>query len=129
VIVLDENVLDTQRAQLRRWRIPVRHIGRAVGRYGMQDSEILPLLRTLRRPTLVSRDRDFYDRSFCSDRYCLIHMDVRPGEVAAYARRLLRHSAFKTWSQRRGCVVRVSPSGILAWRAGGKRATRYRWND
>ena len=126
MIVLDENVVEGQRAQLRRWRIPVCQIGCGVGRYGMQDAEILPLLRTLRRPTFVSRDRDFYGRTFCSDRYCLVHVDARPQDVAAYTRRLLRHPAFRTWAQRRGCVVRVTATGILAWRAGARRATRYR---
>jgi hypothetical protein len=126
VIVLDENVDDDQRAQLRRWRTPVCKIGRDVGRRGMQDPEILPLLRTLRRPTFISSDRDFYDRSFCSDRYCLVLMDVWPTDVARYARRLLRHPTFRTWAQRRGCVVRVTATGILAWRAGARRATRYR---
>jgi hypothetical protein len=93
----------------------------------MQDPDILPLLRTLRRPTLISCDRDFYDRAFCSDRYCLVLMDVWPTEVAAYTRRLLRHPAFRTWSQRRGCVVRVSAQAILAWCVHARRATRYRW--
>jgi hypothetical protein len=129
VIVLDENVDDDQRVQLRRWRIPVCKIGRDVGRRGMQDPEILPLLRTLRRPTFVSGDRDFFDRSFCSDRYCLVLMDVWPTDVAEYTRRLLRHPAFKTWSQRRGCVVRVTATGILAWRAGARRAARDRWES
>jgi hypothetical protein len=127
VIVLDENVADDQRAQFRAWRIPVRKIGEDLGRRGMQDSEILPLLRMLRRPTFVSSDRDFSDRSFGSDRYCLIHMDIRPEEVAAYTRRLLRHPAFKRWADRRGCVLRVSPGGIVAWRSRG-RMRRYRWN-
>jgi hypothetical protein len=129
LIVLDENVVDDQRAQLRRWRIPFRQIGPDVGRYGMQDPEILPLLRTLHRPTLVSRDRDFSARSLCSDRYCLVYMDVRPGEVATYTRRLLRHSEFTTWAQRRGCVVRVTPGGITTWRLGDRRPMRYGWND
>lgn len=129
MIVLDENVYDDQLAQLRRWHIPARWIGRDVGRRGMQDPEILPLLRTLRRPTFFSCDRDFSDRSFCSDRYCLVYLDVRQSDAVAYTRRLLRHPAFKTWAQRRGCVIRVAPGGILAWRVRGKRATRYRWND
>ena len=58
MIVLDENIRDSERSQLRRWRIPVCKIGRDVSRRGLQDLEILPLLRTLRRPTFVSRDRD-----------------------------------------------------------------------
>ena len=129
MIVLDENINDDERSQLRRWRIPVCKIGRDVGRKGMLDPEILPLMRTLRRPTFISCDRDFYDRTFCSDRYCLVLMDVWPTEVAIYARRLLRHPAFRTWAQRRGCVVRVTATGTLAWRVQARRATRHGWDD
>lgn len=127
MIVLDENVPDDQRSRLRRWRIRVCKVGVDVARRGMQDSEILPLLRTLRRPTFISSDRDFFARRLCGDAYCLVHMDVWPSDVAAYTRRLLRHLAFKTWAQRRGCVMRVTPSGVLAWRVGSRQVARHNW--
>jgi hypothetical protein len=129
VIVLDENVLAEQRAQLRRWRIRLCHVGHDVGRRGMKDPEILPLLRTLRRPTFVSRDRDFSDRSYGQATYCLVYLDVRPTEVANYVRRLLRHPDFKTWALRKGRVIRVAPSGIVAWCIGSRRMVRSRWPD
>jgi hypothetical protein len=128
VIVLDENVDEGEWALLRRWRMPVCQVGRDVGRSGMQDADILPLLRTLRRPTFVSSDHYFFDMALCSDRYCLVYIDVRAKEVATHTRRLLRHSAFKTWAQRQGCVVRVSPTGIAVWRPHDRKATRYRWD-
>lgn len=129
MIVLDENVFECQRARLRRWRTHLVQIGRDIARQGMQDDEIIPLLRRLRRPTFVSRDRDFFDKSLCSDSFCLVYLDVRPLEVAEYVRRLLRHLEFKTWSQRKGRVVRLAPSGISAWRAHATRVARYRWLD
>jgi hypothetical protein len=129
VIVLDENVFESQRALLRRWRIHLSQIGRDVGRKGMQDDQIIPLLRKLHRPSLVTRDRDFFNRSLCSDGYCLLYLDVQPLEVAVYVRRLLRQPEFKTWSRRRGCVVRVSASGISAWRTHAARIFRYHWVD
>jgi hypothetical protein len=129
VIVLDENIFEDQRARLRLWRIHLCQIGPDVGRKGMPDDEIMPLLRTMRRPTFVTWDSDFFDKTLCSDRFCLAYLDVRPLEVAEYVRRLLRHPEFRSWSQRKGCVVRVSTNGITAWRAHAPRVSRHRWVD
>jgi len=49
--ILDENILESQRQLLIRWRIPFRQIGYEIGQKGMDDEEILPLLLTLRQPT------------------------------------------------------------------------------
>lgn len=127
VIVLDENILDSQRGQLRRWRIHFCLIGYDVGRKGMQDEEIIPLLRSMRKPTFVTWDSDYFDRTLCSDHYCLVYLDVPATEVAAYARRLLRHPEFKTWSQRLGRVVRVAASGIFSWRVRAPYLSRHQW--
>ena len=129
MIVLDENVFESQRTRLRRWRIRPIQIGRDVARKGIHDDEIITLLQSLRRPTFVSRDRDFFQRTFCSDRFCLVYLAIGPLEVAEYVRRLLRHPQFKTWSQRKGRVLRVAPSGISAWHARAGRLTRYEWPD
>jgi hypothetical protein len=127
VIVLDENVLASQRDALAARRIRLCQIGSDIGHKGMTDESILTLLRQIRRPTFCSRDKDFFDKSWRHESYCLAYFDLRPLDVAQYVRRLLRHPEFKTWSQRRGCVVRVSASGILTWRANASRAVRYRW--
>jgi hypothetical protein len=95
----------------------------------MLDDEIIPLLRRVRRPSFVKRDSDFFHKSLCSSGYCLLYFDVRPLDVAKYLRRLLRHPEFKTWSQRKGCVIRVSASGVWAWRTHAARASRHRWID
>jgi hypothetical protein len=125
VIVLDENVLESQRVQLEWRHAGLRQIGENVGRKGMQDEELV----TLRRPTFFSRDSDFFHRKLCNDKSCLAHLDVGPLEVAHYARRMLRHPEFKTWSQRKGCVARVSSTGISVWRPRARRVVRYRWED
>jgi hypothetical protein len=62
VIVLDENVFESQRTRLRRWRIRPIQIGRDLPRKGIGDDEIITLLQSLRRRTFVSRDRDFFQR-------------------------------------------------------------------
>ena len=129
MIVLDENILESQRSQLRRWRIHFSQIGHEIARKGIHDDDIITLLRRLRRPTFVSWDRDFFDRTWCSDHFCLVYLDVRQFELAQYVRRLLRHSEFKSWSQRKRRVLRVAPTGIPAWHAHVARLSRYRWTD
>ena len=129
MIVLDENVFEGQRAQLRKWRMSVCQIGYDVGRKGMTDDEIIPLLRRLRRPTFFTRDADFFAKNLCSDRLCLAYLDVKPLHVADYIRRFLRQSDFRTWTQRKGCVIRVAVSGISAWRIHAPRVARYQWID
>jgi len=50
--ILDENIIASQRAQLRKWRIRFNQIGTEIGRRGMKDlTEIVPLLHSLRKPT------------------------------------------------------------------------------
>ena len=129
MIVLDENVFESQRVELRSRRAHLCQIGYDVGRKGMQDDQIITLLPTLRRPSFFSRDRDFFTKTLCRGDYCLIYLDVGPLAVARFIRQLLRHSEFKTWSQRRGCVARVAASGISVWRVRAARVARYDWED
>ena len=65
--ILDENVPESQPVLLRSWRIAFRQIGQDVGRMGMKDDEIIPLLHQLDRPTFFTLDGDFfglYDRIY-----------------------------------------------------------------
>jgi hypothetical protein len=39
MIVLDENIIASQRERLRAWRVPFRQIGHEIGRQGMEDTE------------------------------------------------------------------------------------------
>ena len=80
--VLDENVPESQRALLHRKRIAIRQIGLDLGRMGMKDDELIPLLHQLDRPTFFTLDGDFYDRRLRHERYCLVHLDVEEDTVA-----------------------------------------------
>lgn len=102
--ILDENILNDQRQLLRSWGIPVRQIGYDVGRQGMQDDEIIPLLHQLRRPTCFTRDADFYDRQLCHARYCLVFLDIKKYEAATFVHRILRHHKCNTRSKRMGTL-------------------------
>ena len=104
MIILDENIIASQRVQLRKWRIRFTQIGKETGHQGMKDlDEIIPLLHRLRRPTFFTHDLGFFDNSLCHKGYALICLDdVRAKESALYIRRCLRHPEFQAEKQRLG---------------------------
>jgi hypothetical protein len=53
-------------------RVAARQIGYDVGRKGLKDEQIIPLLHTLDRPTFFTLDTDFYNRRLCHEGYCLV---------------------------------------------------------
>jgi len=127
VIVLDENINESQRLQLRAWRIAVRQIGVDLRPQGIQDEEIIPLLHQLRRPTFLSCDGHFFKRRHCHHRYCLVYLDVEKKQVAEYARRLLKHPKFDTEAKRMGAVIRVNYSGLAYWQLREEQEIRTDW--
>lgn len=60
--ILDENIPEDQQQLLRGWRIRARQVGQDVGRPGMQDAEIVPLLHRMESSTFFTRDLGFYRR-------------------------------------------------------------------
>ena len=89
--VLDENVPRDQADLLRQWGIRFRSISRDLGYQGIDDDEIRPLLLRLKKPTLLTRDEDFFRRDFAHPRYCLVWFDVTVEETAFFIRRFLKH--------------------------------------
>jgi hypothetical protein len=127
VNILDENVRADQRDMLRVWRVPVRQIGFDLHNKGLTDENIIPVLLRLRRPTLFTGDRDFCQRSLCHPRYCLVQLAVHKVEIASYIRRVLRHPAFDTQGKRMGSVLRVTSTGITAWRLHAEAEEHIPW--
>lgn len=127
--ILDENVLASQRAQLVKWRIPFRQIGFEIGKSGMDDEQIIPLLLRLQRPTLFTQDRDFDKPSLCHPRYALVFIETKRTECAAYIRRLLKHGAFDSQAKRMGKVLRVSSTGISMWERNSKSISHLAWEE
>ena len=125
--ILDENIPKSQRELLTGWRIKVQQIGVNIGRKGMLDEEIIPLLQGLRRPTFFTRDEDFHERKLCHTKYCLVYLTVEKSEVALFVRRLLRHPDFKTQAKRTGKVIRVSHAGIAVWQRHQLRDQHIDW--
>lgn len=129
MIILDENIPQNQVELLRSWGIKARKIGLDVGRQGIKDENILPLLHRLRTPSFFTRDLGLYDPRLRHTHYCLIVLEVSDLEVASFARRFLRHPAFHSDAKRMGKVVRVMHTGILIWRMRAEQEERTRWKD
>lgn len=125
--ILDENIPKPQRELLEARRLAVRQIGVNIGRKGLLDEAIIPLLLRLRYPTFFSRDSDFYKRELCHSAYCIVHLSVEKSEAALFVRRLLRHHDFKTQARRMGKVIRVSRAGISFWRRHQSREEHVEW--
>jgi hypothetical protein len=115
VNILDENLPSNQVALLESWRIHVRQISVNIGRRGMSDEDIIPLLLQKHLPTFFTRDKGFYRRELFHSGYCVVVMAVEKDEAASFIRRLLRHSAFRTRSKRMGKVIRVSRAKVSVW--------------
>lgn len=128
MIILDENLDVWQRQKLEGWRIHFRRIGGELGRFGMDDyDEIIRPLHSIRRPTFFTRDKDFYRRWLSHPGYCLVYLDVGPGEAALFIRRFLRHRSFRTQAARMGKIVRVHQGGISVWQAGMGEGKDFAW--
>lgn len=125
--VLDENVPRFHWHYLKTRRMPMRQIGHEVGRSGMQDDEIVPLLLSLSRPTFFTLDQDFYRPKLCHARYGLVWLDVLQVEVALFIRRFLHHPMFATTGSRMGTVVHVSHGALWVWRLYAQQEVRIDW--
>jgi hypothetical protein len=126
--ILDEHVPSEQRQLLKSWRCAVRQIGYDAGRKGMQDDEIIPLLRRLRQPTFFTLDFDFYKRTLCHERYSIVWLDVYDDEAASFVRRLLGHPELDTQAKRMGTVIRISHKRLRVWRLHAEREITLAWH-
>lgn len=127
MILLDENILESQRELLHRRRIRAQQIGVDVARKGFDDEEIVSLLVHGRRPTFFTRDLGFFQRELCHRRYCIVCLAVHREEVAYVVRRLLRRPELDTAAKRLGSVLRVSSAGIRVWRLHADAETFLSW--
>jgi hypothetical protein len=127
MLVLDENLPASQQCSLRRWRIHFRVVGSDVGLSGTSDRNLVPMLHSLPRPTFFSLDRDFYRPDWAHPGYCLVWLDVRVHEAAAFIRRFLSHPMFDTQARRMGRVARVHAGGVQCWQAGKRAAKQHGW--
>jgi hypothetical protein len=126
--ILDENIIASQRAQLRKWRIRFNQIGTEIGRRGMKDlTEIVPLLHSLRRSTFFTHDLGFFNPLLCHKGYSLVCLDIKANEGAIYIRRFLRHRGFRAETQRLGKVILARQRNLSFWAIGNQELQRLGW--
>jgi hypothetical protein len=116
-----------QRQLLEASGFAVRQIGHNLLPKGLKDEQIIVHLRALRRSTFITRDAGFFRKTLCHRSYCLAIMSTKQYEVAAFARRFLRHPGFNTQAKRLGKVVKIGPTGVVVWTAHGRSETTERW--
>lgn len=129
MIILDENVPESQVQLLRTWRIRGLLIGRDISEKGIKDDRLAKFLLNQSRPTFFTRDEGFYDRKLCHASYCLVYLAVRPNESAFFIRRVLRSRNFNARSKRLGAVIRVSSAGLQVWRRHEAQEIFLAWSD
>lgn len=125
--ILDENIPESQRQLLRSWRIQTKQIGHEIGRQGMNDEEIIPLLHKLHQTTFFTRDLGFYKHQLCHKNYCLVTLAVGQYEVASFIRRFLQHPKFNTKIKRMGRVIRVTHIGMQIWQLHAEKEEKLKW--
>lgn len=127
--VLDENIPEAQRQLLRSWRIRVSQIGQDIGHQGMQDlNQVIPLLHSLRRPVLFTRDLGLFDRRLCHHNYAIVCLAVSAQEAASFIRRFLRQKSLNATAKRIGKVFRVSEVGIRYWQLLAEEPVEIEWD-
>ncbi len=126
--ILDENIRKSTYLLLLASHISIHQIGRDIGRAGMQDEEIIPLLHKLRRPTFFTCDLDFYKRQLRHSRYCIVYLSVAPDDVAKYIRLVLRHTALNTQAKRLGKLVEVTTLQLRIWQLHVQESVDFRWS-
>ena len=112
MIVLDENIVDGQRLRLEGWNLTARQVGLDVGRKGLEDEEIVVLLRRLRQPTFFTRDLGFYTPELRHQHYAIVVCccgAVRAGGICPPL------PAFDTHANRAGKIMRIASNGIAWW--------------
>ena len=129
MVILDENIPESQWQLLRSWRIRALLVGLDISKKGIKDENLTRFLLKQPYPTFFTRDEGFYHKSLCHSGYSLVYLAVRLNESASFVRRLLRHTRFKTRAQRLGAVIRVSSAGLQIWRLRELRESVLSWSD
>ena len=127
MILLDENFPNDQLPLLKDWGIAFRLIGRDVGRLGVKDPDIVPLLHQHRGVTTFTLDWDFFNPNLCHTAYGVAWLDVRADDAAHFVRRFLKHPRFKSQALRMGIVARIHHQGIELWRRNRPGRQQERW--
>ena len=127
MLVLDENLPESQRQKLRDWRVRFRTIGREIALSGTIDENLVAVLHRLPNATFFTLDRDFYRLDWRHVRYCIVWLDVADDQAADFIRRFLRQPVFNTNAKRMGSVARVHATGVQYRRIHDRTSNSIAW--
>ena len=98
-LILDEQLkMAKLLPAIKKW-ITVQHIQDLRPTELIPDERIPAILLTLRQPTFVTIDSDFWDRTVCHPDYCILYFalsDDKQQSLPDLLRELLRHPEFST---------------------------------
>lgn len=129
MIILDENILQGQREKLIRWKIKFKHIGYDLSYKGIIDENIIVLLHKFKQATLFTRDSNFFNNKLVHNNYCIVHVNVKPKDVAIFIRKFLKTTLFDSKYKRIGNIIRVSYQGIKWLQLNEKVEKQFLWNE
>jgi hypothetical protein len=95
----------------------------------MQDENIIPFLLHLKRPTLLTRDADFFERRLVHAHYAIAWFEVEAAETAFFIRRFLSHPLFKAGAQRLGKVLHIQSSDLEYWTRKSEVLVQVEWPE
>jgi hypothetical protein len=98
---------------------------------GIPDEGVPAILQTQRQPTFITIDRDFWQRSLCNPRYCILYFDLRGDQqmlIADLLRPLLHLPEFCTRARRMGKLARISTARVEYWQFPAQQLQRIEWN-
>jgi len=84
----------------------------------VRDERVPEILRTLKQPTFVTIDSDFWHRRWRHPDYCILYFYLRDDEqhlIPDLLRALFRHPEFHTRAARRGKVAWVGTDSVRYW--------------
>lgn len=94
------------------------------------DERVPEILLTLKGPTFVTIDPDFWQRRLCHSGYCILYFalsDRQQKLLPELLRALFQRPEFRTRAARMGKVARVSQAHIDFWQFRQRGPTRLTW--
>ena len=96
----------------------------------VKDERVPSILRTIRTPTFITIDHQFWNPRRRDRAYCIVYFDLRTdeqGDIPMLLRRLLRLPEFRTRAARMGKVARVSRDQVRWWQVGDESEHAVQW--
>jgi hypothetical protein len=98
----------------------------------IRDDRVPGILLTLKQPTFITIDQDFWKRRLCHLGYCILYFALRDDQQELLPDLLcasLRHPEFRTRAKRMGKVARVSRSHIDYWQFQTRGLQHLEWDE